>query len=547
MKKLILLLLIFVSIKAIAQYPEEVYTYPNANKIKSIYSHPIGNGNSIIFGADLATKKISSLISNPNDLKSSLVYLDNAKNLEIFLSGETPKLSNLRYTILLNDSIFLANDAIGKDISKNGDHFYAHLGSFDIKDKTISIIIYEKGKLNDANRITFFNKKLNPAVLLNTRFVEMYNNPPVKIKRNEKNEIIRKEIVNNKIQEIKFNGRAYYNNKLTYAEIRVKPIENIWLYKVKITRKDSGEKEVFLIDEPFWKIDWQGNFVCKLPITDFAKAGKYEILIYPKIGKIPLGDKFNQTAFSFKVEKESQFSTKQLIISGLLFSLIVGAITGGLVVYVKNKQIKEKVAEQAKQKEVAQLKLNSVRSQLNPHFLFNALAGIQNLMNKNEIDNANRYLSKFARLTRNVLDSKELISLTEEKTLLDDYLQMEQLRFGIQYKINASTDLDIENIEIPAMLLQPFVENAVKHGIAEKGNDGEITVTFEKQVSNLVLKISDNGKGFDTTQTYNGLGLALSKNRISLLNTIYKETPFIFDIQSDTNRTTVTITLTQWL
>ena len=283
----------------------------------------------------------------------------------------------------------------------------------------------------------------------------------------------------------------------------------------------------------------------------FKKSGDYDVIIEPFIqggtSKAAIEKFITKHKISINFEEEKFFSTKQLITSGLLFALIAGAITGGLAVYIKNQQIKKKVAAEAKQKEIAQLQLNSVRSQLNPHFLFNALAGIQNLMNKNEIDNANRYLSKFARLTRNVLDSKELISLTEEKTLLDDYLQMEQLRFGFQYKINASADLDTENIEIPAMLLQPFVENAVKHGIAEKGKAGEIAVGFEKQISNLVLKITDNGSGFDATQIYDGLGLALSKNRISLLNTVYKDTPFVLDIQSDTNGTTVTITLSQWL
>src|SRR5690606_4715961 len=146
--------------------------------------------------------------------------------------------------------------------------------------------------------------------------------------------------------------------------------------------------------------------------------------------------------------------------------------------YFTKKRNKKKLAENEQQKNTAKLQLNSIRSQLNPHFLFNALSGIQNLMNKNEIDNANKYLSKFARLTRNVLDGKELISLSQEKTLLDDYLQMEQLRFGFKYEINHSENLDLDNIEIPSMLLQPFVENAVKHGISEKATDGKITVTF---------------------------------------------------------------------
>lgn len=533
--------------KAIAQYPEEVYNFPNGNKIDHYYNYPIGNGNQIAFKADLAAQKISSIIQDPNDFKSLFVYLDNATNINIELWGDKSNLLNLRYNIVENDSVFIAKDEVVKNISKNSANFYARFGPLNISDRKISIIVYQKGKYEQAKTITFFNKNLNPAVLIDTRFVELFDNPPAKLKRNAKNEIIRKEVVVNRIQLVKNHRYVYYDEKLSYAAIQIKPIENVFLYKIKIIRKTEEKDFVIQIDEPDWKSDWDGNFICKLPVTHFAKAGKYEIVVYPKIGKTSLANKYNQTAISFEVKTHNSFSTKQLVISGLLFSLIVGAITGGLAVYVKNKQIKEKVAAEAKQKEVAQLKLNSVRSQLNPHFLFNALAGIQNLMNKNEINLANRYLSKFARLTRNVLESRELVSLNEEKTLLDDYLQMEQLRFGFQYHIQISTELDSENIEIPAMLLQPFIENSVKHGIAEKASEGKIEVNFEKNEADLILKIIDNGKGFDEGKTYSGLGLSLSKNRISLLNTIYKDTPFVLGIQSDSSGTIVTVTLTQWL
>ncbi|RZL30723.1 MAG: sensor histidine kinase, partial [Pedobacter sp.] len=171
----------------------------------------------------------------------------------------------------------------------------------------------------------------------------------------------------------------------------------------------------------------------------------------------------------------------------------------------------------------------------------------QNLMNKNEIDNANKYLSKFARITRNVLNNTDLISLAQEKTLLDDYLQMEQLRFGFKYEIKVTDNLDLENIEIPSMLLQPFVENAVKHGIASKNADGKIEVSFSNHGNNLVLTVSDNGKGFNADDKYEGLGLSLSKNRISLLNSIYKETPFVLGIKSGATGTKVSLTLTDWL
>ncbi|MET4081008.1 LytS/YehU family sensor histidine kinase [Pedobacter sp. UYP30] len=205
------------------------------------------------------------------------------------------------------------------------------------------------------------------------------------------------------------------------------------------------------------------------------------------------------------------------------------------------------MAEKEQQKNTAKLQLSSIRAQLNPHFLFNALAGIQNLMNKNEIDNANKYLSKFARLTRNVLDDKELISLSQEKTLLDDYLQMEQLRFGFTYEINHAENLDLDNIEIPSMLLQSFVENAVKHGISQKATDGRIIITLINQTNDLVLTVVDNGNGFNTENRQNGLGLTLSEGRIALLNNIYKENRFILGIQSTTNGTKISLTLTDWL
>ncbi|RDC54448.1 hypothetical protein DU508_21875 [Pedobacter chinensis] len=317
-------------------------------------------------------------------------------------------------------------------------------------------------------------------------------------------------------------------------------------YKAELIKKSKDKPEKFEL----------GNYDKSFYIyKEFWKVpGEYELLLTPKLtlpGGTPvhyLSNKSNSYKFTVLPEKEEikLFSKKQLIIYALIICAVLGTILGVAVIYIKKKEAK-KLAQQSKEKQIAQLQLNSVRSQLNPHFLFNALAGIQNLMNKNEIDHANRYLNKFARLTRNVLDSKELISLTEEKTLLDDYLQMEQLRFGFQYKLNANTDLDTENIEIPSMLLQPFLENAVKHGIAEKGASGNIEIDFKKQSSDLILSIRDNGKGFDTAKDYNGLGLTLSKNRISLLNTIYKDTPFILDIQSGINGTVVTITLTQWL
>lgn len=216
----------------------------------------------------------------------------------------------------------------------------------------------------------------------------------------------------------------------------------------------------------------------------------------------------------------------------------------GFVFYLSNRV---RLSNANKIKEKAQLQLDAVRSQLNPHFLFNALAGIQNLMNTDQSEQANRYLTRFARLTRAVLKSNDLISLDEERNLLDDYLQMEQLRFNFKYKITTDPDLDLNNTEIPSMLLQPFIENAVKHGIAGLSSDGQIDIAIFKTNDDLILKIEDNGKGFDTSKIYKGLGFDLSTKRIALLNKIYKKDPIRLSMESKPGKTTITITLTKWL
>jgi two-component system LytT family sensor kinase len=207
---------------------------------------------------------------------------------------------------------------------------------------------------------------------------------------------------------------------------------------------------------------------------------------------------------------------------------------------------KRKLLAQQQQIEISKSKLAVVRAQLNPHFMFNAMAGIQSLMNQQKTEEANAYLGKFSRLTRNVLDNEELISLAEEKELLDDYLQMEQLRFGFNYTVNIQPEVDL-NTEIPVMLLQPFVENAVKHGIAEKGKDGAISISFAKVDNDLILEIKDNGLGFDTSKNYEGLGLSLSKSRIALLNNIYKENELVLEMKASEKGTIITVVLKQWL
>ena len=128
---------------------------------------------------------------------------------------------------------------------------------------------------------------------------------------------------------------------------------------------------------------------------------------------------------------------------------------------------------------------------------------------------------------------------------MDDYLQMEQTRFGFNFNITVGEKLD-QQIEIPAMLLQPFVENAVKHGISALKDKGRVDVSICESTNDILLKVQDNGKGFNNQQT-DGKGIRLCRERIALFNTIHKNTPILLHIKPADNGTLIIIELKNWL
>ncbi|MGH2624210.1 MAG: sensor histidine kinase, partial [Sphingobacterium sp.] len=334
-----------------------------------------------------------------------------------------------------------------------------------------------------------------------------------------------------------------------------------YLYGISI--KDKRTNKV-IFESTAWTYGGYGEIIdgvetlqpyVKIAKNVFKKSGDYEISIEPLIKwdncldcdfSAEYIEKFiSRYTLSITLDEQS-YSKAELGKYIGISCAVLGVLAGLIMVYIKQRN-RKLLAEKETEKNTAKLQLNSIRSQLNPHFLFNSLSGIQNLMNKKEIENANKYLTKFARLTRNVLDDKELISLSQEKTLLDDYLQMEQLRYGFNYDIIHADKVALENIEVPSMLLQPFVENAVKHGISQKSSQGKIIISFFEEGNNLILTVSDNGNGFDAEKKSAGLGLLLSANRIALLNRIYKENHFNLAISSTNDGTEISLTLTDWL
>lgn len=329
------------------------------------------------------------------------------------------------------------------------------------------------------------------------------------------------------IQNLRFgieNGKRLYNYRITLKRDIDGTMDSLNL---------GESNDIFYLYKEFWR-----------------RPGVYHLTFTPKI-KTPGGQPI---FFIDSLSTTVKFTTlppldeeKKLPLKTVAMIVLIILTTAGFMFMMYRDSQKRKLKRQAQEKQVTALKLQSVRSQLNPHFIFNALAGIQNLMNKNAIEDANKYLSKFARLTRNVLDdsNQEFIPIEKEIDLLTDYLQMEQMRFGFKYNLTVADDIDRQT-EMPGMLLQPFVENAVKHGVSSLKDKGQIAVAMNKQGSNLILTVQDNGSGF-SEHADRGMGTRLCEDRIKLLNSMYKETLIVMQTTSGQNGTTVTIELQNWI
>lgn len=193
----------------------------------------------------------------------------------------------------------------------------------------------------------------------------------------------------------------------------------------------------------------------------------------------------------------------------------------------QNKQ-KEKEAEKHK---AASLKfqLQSLRSQMNPHFVFNAISSISNHLKEDNIENSKDLLNSFARLMRSNLEFAEIekITLEEEIKFLTDYLNLEKNRLGekLSFEINFPKNLEIDFIEIPSMLLQPYVENSIKHGIMPLEANGLITIDFKEQNDVLHCAIIDNGIGRKAAaqkqknkEKHLGKSTTITETRLNLLS-----------------------------
>jgi len=266
-------------------------------------------------------------------------------------------------------------------------------------------------------------------------------------------------------------------------------------------------------------------------VADTRKDTRYIAEGYSGLSEIAVPIKYEEELLGVIDSEHSQpgfFNENHL-----QFMITIGTLMAGKIKAIEADQQLRKQKEEIDNisKQLIELQLAALRSQMNPHFIFNALNSIKKFVLSNDVENADIYLGKFSRLIRSILNNtrESNISLEKEIEMLSLYLELEKLRFGkkLNYCIHLDPSLNEGTVFIPTMIVQPFVENAMLHGIMHKESDGEINISFKDHESYLEINVKDNGVGRkaaaqmngNKTAAYTSLGIEVTSARLMSLNT----------------------------
>jgi sensor histidine kinase YesM len=212
-----------------------------------------------------------------------------------------------------------------------------------------------------------------------------------------------------------------------------------------------------------------------------------------------------------------------------LQSIIYATILGQSVKKIEQKSKNAEIKLAFKYKELEELKMTALQSQMNPHFLFNSLNSINNFILKSDIEKASDYITKFSRLIRVILKSSSSLTVpfSEELGILSLYVKLEQMRIngGFEYIVNIDKDINLEEIKVPPLFLQPFIENSIWHGLTHVEGEKKIILTVSQDEDNIICEVIDNGRGIDKAREESHkkinrrkfFGTKATENRIRLL------------------------------
>ncbi|MGI9582328.1 histidine kinase [Chryseobacterium sp. RRHN12] len=465
--------------------------------------------------------KITPAISNYS-MAAQVSYSEKSKavnsNDVARLSSPTPELKAEAIQNTIN---------LSKKESEQGDlaESYSQLADVNLKQKDVSSA---EENLNTAYKIS---KKEAPkqALAINQKLADLY----VENKNFEKAIEAKKKVL--KEDFVKENSQEKVNQIQELADIYIKkndPKEAVDLlknaYGIALDKGHTleAQRSVKKLDSLYAisgnidaSVQLYRDFLGKLPNL----VSKDRSLVDNKI----LEDTEQRIS---QLEKEKELKDELIRKKNVFNYSLIGALVllTGLIIFIF--RTLKKV--QTKNKKIA---LQSLRREMNPHFIFNSLNSVNHFIATNNELEANQYLTKFSKLMRGVMENstEDFIPFQQELDLLQNYLALEKTRFAdkFDYEIDVDESLNMQSLLVPGMLIQPFLENAVWHGLRYRTDKGFLKLSFEKTESHLKILIEDNGIGIEESKkqkthhqkTREGRGMKNTLERIHLLNDLYKK------------------------
>lgn len=459
-----------------------------------------------------SNQKFKSLLHNKTILEKEFLYAKKDKNNVILLADYlgniyqlTIKNQKIHYNKIIpfesingntilgiekyNDFYIIATNLGLNFINKSKSIFIDEEQNFDAKAiKNISLIngvleVATKSGLYNVNLDYILNQKSKANILMIKSF--LVNGSREKQIANN----VKLDHYQNKIDIILGSNTIIYPKKFSYR------------YRILGLNNDSWSQ---------W-INWNNSNNITIP---FLPSGDFII-------EIQYEDKFsgikeNEILMNISIKSPFWKTTWFYLLSSSILLFILFLLFKHRIEKIK-KRHRERISFE---KKIAESRNSALKSQMNPHFVFNAINAIQNFVVSNDVDSSINYMNSFSELIRKTLDysSKETITVNEEIKFLKNYVKIQNLRFGNQIKFKAKVNPNLNSTEIPPMLLQPIIENCFEHAFDKTIKNPEISIEFNKTDNGIMITINDNGIGYKKSKTNTSKGLKLIEERLELLS-----------------------------
>ncbi len=555
----------FFSSSVVFKFPKgEIHKFPrlrdeNWFKVKTLLNYTIlkkrtnvlslYKNNNFLFGTNTGlysydNEKVFQMNKQSEELNTSIqdIYFD-AKNDNVYVATNSKGIS-----VIKNDSIinhFTKKQGLSSNtcyvIKPINDDFLV------ATNKGVDRLIYKNNtyKVESLNRLLGMkNEKVNGIEIIESTIYTATDRGLFSFMLSDlSNKKTKLKVI---IEKVLVNGEENSDlNQLSYKE------NNLTIVFTGLSYKDYGnlEYEFKLNDEKKWtktlsrQIEFKNlpHDTYNLSIRTISNGNNHSLI----------------NSVNFKIHPPFWKTVPFVILSIFVFGLLIYTLVKYRLKKQKQKFELERIAFQAKQekieleKQTVQLEQKAMRMQMNPHFIFNALNTIKGYYSGGNIDEANKYISRFSKLLRLILENDEhLISLEKEVEMLELYIKLVQLRYqnSFTYAITVSPNIRVSDIGIPPLLLQPMVENAIIHGIAPSNNEGTVKITFSIANNKLICTIADNGVGINKSQlkhnsNHKSKAIHITKERVELINNSNSPDNFIVSENKGETGTTILLKL----